>query len=109
MKLHRREKWLGAVMAGAGLSLMLVTLLPQWPAEGGHRWRHVLRRAGVGNASDNFNPYAPSGANAPGTKSCLYQSLYYFNAATGAETPLLGRNYKWTDGNLQLVVTTRSG
>jgi hypothetical protein len=26
MKLHRREKWLGAVMAGAGLSLMLVTL-----------------------------------------------------------------------------------
>jgi len=26
MKLHRREKWLGAVMAAAGLSLMLVTL-----------------------------------------------------------------------------------
>ena len=62
-----------------------------------------------GTIPHNFNPYAPSGANAAGTKSCIYQSLYYFNAATGAQTPLLGTNYKWTDGNLKLVVTTRPG
>jgi len=57
----------------------------------------------------NFNPYTPSGANAPGTKSCIYQSLFYINSVTGAETPLLGTNYKWTGNGLKLVVTTRSG
>jgi peptide/nickel transport system substrate-binding protein len=118
MKLHRREKWLGAVMAGAGLSLMLA-FLPSAGASmraittGGTR---AITTGGTfyaaqpwGTLPDNFNPYAPSGANAPGTKSCLYQSLYYFNAATGAETPLLGTNYTWTDNNLLLTVTTRSG
>jgi peptide/nickel transport system substrate-binding protein len=58
---------------------------------------------------DNFNPYAPSGANAPGTKSCIYQTLFYINGATGVYTPLLATSYKWTDNNLNLVVTTRSG
>jgi peptide/nickel transport system substrate-binding protein len=118
MKLHRREKWLGAVMAGTGLSLMLA-FLPSAGASmraittGGTR---AITTGGTfyaaqpwGTLPDNFNPYAPSGANAPGTKSCLYQSLYYFNAATGAETPLLGTNYTWTDNNLLLTVTTRSG
>jgi peptide/nickel transport system substrate-binding protein len=110
MKLHRRQKWLGAVMAGAGLSLMLAFL----PSAGASM--RAITTGGTfyaaqpwGTIPHNFNPYAPSGANAAGTKSCLYQSLYYFNAATGAQTPLLGTNYKWTDGNLQLVVTTRSG
>jgi peptide/nickel transport system substrate-binding protein len=118
MKLHRREKWLGAVMAAAGLSLTLVCL-PSAGASVGATTTAAARAITPGGTfysaqpwgtlPDNFNPYAPVGANAPGTKSCLYQSLYYFNAATGAETPLLGTNYKWTDGNLQLVVTTRSG
>jgi peptide/nickel transport system substrate-binding protein len=62
-----------------------------------------------GTIPDNFNPYAPSGSNAPGTESCIYQSLFYFNSATGAQTPLLGTSYKWADHNLKLVVTTRSG
>ncbi|MGC2167690.1 MAG: hypothetical protein WA580_01145, partial [Acidimicrobiales bacterium] len=48
-----------------------------------------------GTIPDNFNPYAPSGSNAPGTKSCVYQSLYYINAATGVQTPLLATGYKW--------------
>jgi peptide/nickel transport system substrate-binding protein len=62
-----------------------------------------------GQIVDNFNPYAPSGSNAPGTDSCIYQSLYYFNAATGKQTPLLATGYKWTDHSRKLVVTTRSG
>jgi peptide/nickel transport system substrate-binding protein len=62
-----------------------------------------------GTIPDNFNPYAPSGSNAPGTESCIYQSLYYFNAATGVQTPLLATGYQWTDKDLKLVVTTRSG
>jgi len=110
MKLHRREKWLGVVVAAAGLSLMLVCL-PS--AVAGTRTITTGGRLYAaqpwGTLPHNFNPYAPSGANAPGTKSCLYQSLYYFNGATGAETPLLATGYKWTDNNLRLVVTTRSG
>jgi peptide/nickel transport system substrate-binding protein len=62
-----------------------------------------------GTIPNNFNPYAPSGANAPGTKSAIYQSLYYINAATGAETPLLATKYAWSNHSLKLVVTTRSG
>jgi peptide/nickel transport system substrate-binding protein len=62
-----------------------------------------------GAIPNNFNPYSPSGASAPGTKSVIYQSLYYINAATGAETPLLATKYAWTNHNLKLVVTTRSG
>src|SRR5579875_2206854 len=62
-----------------------------------------------GTIPDNFNPYAPSGASAPGTKSCIYQSLYYFNSATGKQTPLLATKYAWSDHNLKLTVTTRSG
>ena len=118
MKLHRRERWLGAVMAGAGLSLTLVCL-PSAGASMGAVTTSTAKAITAGGTfyaaqawgtlPDNFNPYAPSGANAPGTKSCLYQSLYYFNAATGAETPLLGTNYTWTDNNLRLTVTTRNG
>jgi peptide/nickel transport system substrate-binding protein len=61
-----------------------------------------------GTIPRNFNPYAPSGANAPGTRSCIYQSLYYINAASGKETALLATKYAWTGHNLKLVVTTRS-
>jgi peptide/nickel transport system substrate-binding protein len=110
MKLHRREKWLGAVVAAAGLSLMLVCL-PSAVAS-----TRAIKTGGTfyvaqpwGTLPYNFNPYAPSGASTPGTKSCLYQSLYYFNGATGAQTPLLATGYTWTDNNLKLVVTTRSG
>lgn len=62
-----------------------------------------------GTIPDNFNPYAPSGSNAPGTKSCVYQSLYYINAATGVYTPLLATGYSWSANSLVLTVTTRSG
>lgn len=62
-----------------------------------------------GTIPDNFNPYAPSGSSAPGTYSCLYQSLYYINAATGVQTPLLATGYTWSTNNLALTVTTRSG
>jgi peptide/nickel transport system substrate-binding protein len=61
-----------------------------------------------GTLPDNFNPYAPSGSRAPGTQSALYQSLYYVNEATGAQTPLLATGYAWSDGGLNLTVTTRS-
>jgi peptide/nickel transport system substrate-binding protein len=110
MKLHRRQKWLGVVIAAAGLSLMLVTLPSAVASTRASTTGETFYAAQPwGTIPHNFNPYAPSGANAAGTKSCIYQSLYYFNAATGVETPLLGTNYKWTDANLKLVVTTRSG
>jgi peptide/nickel transport system substrate-binding protein len=118
MKLHRREKWLGAVMAGAGLSLTLVFL----PSAGASM--RAITTSGTraitpggtlqvaqpwGTIPHNFNPYAPSGANAAGTKSCIYQSLFYINSVTGAATTMLGKSYTWTDKGLKLVVKTRSG
>jgi len=118
MKLNRREKWLGTVMAAAGLSLTLVCL----PSAGASM--RAITTSGTraitpggtlqvaqpwGTLVDNFNPYSPAGAEAPGTKSCLYQSLFYINSVTGAQTPMLGTNYTWTDNGLKLVVTTRSG
>jgi len=105
-------------MAGAGLSLTLVCL-PSAGASMGATTTAAARAITPGGTfyvaqpwgtiPYNFNPYAPSGANTHGTWSCLYQSLYYFNGATGAQIPLLATGYKWTDNNLQLVVTTRSG
>ncbi len=110
MKLHRREEWLGAVVAAAGLSLMLVCLPSAVASTRAISTGGTLYAAQPwGTIPHNFNPYAPSGANAAGTKSCIYQSLYYFNGASGKGTPLLASGYKWTDNNLRLVVTTRSG
>ena len=110
MKLHRRERWLGAAMAGAGLSLTLAFL----PSAGASM--RAITTSGTlqvaqpwGTIPHNFNPYAPSGANAAGTKSCIYQSLLYINSVTGAATPMLGKSYTWTDKGLKLVVKTRSG
>ena len=97
-------------MAAAGLSLMLVTLPSAVASPGAITPGGTFYAAQPwGLLPHNFNPYAPSGANAAGTKSCIYQSLFYINSVTGAETPLLGTNYKWTDNGLKLVVTTRSG
>jgi peptide/nickel transport system substrate-binding protein len=102
-----------AVTAVAGLSLVIA--LATASSAAGAKPAHIASGGTFtvaqpwGTIPDNFNPYAPSGSSAPGTKSCIYQSLYYFNAATGAQTPLLATSYKWTDHNLKLVVTTRSG
>ena len=111
MRKDRKTRWFGAVTAAAGLSLALVFL----PSAAADATSHVTTGGTFivaqpwGTLADNFNPYAPSGAAAPGTRSCLYQSLYYFNAATGKQTPLLGTGYAWSDKNLKLTVTTRSG
>ena len=77
--------------------------------ESGHRRRDVLSSRRRGERFPTTSTPTALRHECTGTKSCLYQSLYYFNAATGVETPLLGTSYKWADGNLQLIVTTRSG
>ncbi|HTT88041.1 MAG TPA: ABC transporter substrate-binding protein [Acidimicrobiales bacterium] len=65
-----------------------------------------------GSILHNFNPLVwdgGTGTTAGGTGSLLYEPMFYDNQYTGAITPLLGSAYKWTDGNMKLVVTTRSG
>ena len=115
--MHRklRNQLIGVLATAVGLSMALVFV----PSAASNAQSVEPRSSGTsgtfivaqpwGTMPDNFNPYAPSGANAPGTKSCIYQSLYYINGATGAQTPLLATGYQWTDNNLKLVVTTRSG
>jgi peptide/nickel transport system substrate-binding protein len=65
-----------------------------------------------GSILDNFNPLVfdgGTGTTAGGTLSLLYEPTFYDNQYTGAITPLLGTAYKWTDNNLKLVMTTRTG
>ena len=117
MKLHRNGKWLGAILAGAGISLMLV-FLPSLGASTGAattRPATTITPGGTfyssqawGTLADNFNPYVASASAAPGTHSCLYQSLFYVNGYTGTYTPMLGTKFTWKSP-LELDVTTRSG
>ncbi len=117
MKLHRRQKWLGAVMAGVGLSLTLV-FLPSAGASMGAATTTTAKQITSGGTfysaqawgtlADNFNPFVASASAAPGTHSCLYQSLFYINGDTGTYTPMLGTSFTWKNA-LELDVTTRSG
>jgi peptide/nickel transport system substrate-binding protein len=104
-----RTKVLGTVTAFMAIALAVVFVPPALTQTAGASGGTFVVAQPWGTIPDNFNPYAPSGSNAPGTKSCLYQSLYYINAATGKQTPLLATGYKWSDKNLKLTVTTRSG
>jgi peptide/nickel transport system substrate-binding protein len=112
MKPSSRSMRSRAFVAGAVLSLAVVIAPSALAAKSGATVKSGGRLTAAqpwGTIPKNFNPYAPSGANAPGTRSCIYQSLYYINAATGKETPLLATKYAWTTHNLKLVVSTRSG
>ncbi|HTV12399.1 MAG TPA: ABC transporter substrate-binding protein [Acidimicrobiales bacterium] len=65
-----------------------------------------------GSILNNFNPLVwdgGTGTTAGGTGSLLYEPTFYDNPYTGAITPMLATAYKWTDGNMKLVVTTRTG
>src|ERR1700744_528991 len=101
---HIRTRYLRILVAAASLSLVggFVPVIAN-VASGATGATFTVAEP-WGTIPDNFNPYAPSGSNAPGTKSCLYQSLYYINAATGAQTPLLATGYKWSANNLVLTV-----
>ena len=117
MKLHRNGKWFGVILASAGISLMLV-FLPSLGASMGAaatRPATTITPGGTfyssqawGTLADNFNPYVASASAAPGTHSCLYQSLFYINGYSGGYTPMLATSYKWKNP-LELDVTTRSG
>lgn len=50
-----------------------------------------------------------TGTTAGETGSLLYEPLFYDNPYTGKITAFLGTAYKWTDSDMKLVVTTRSG
>ncbi len=54
----------------------------------------------------NINPLSPFPLQ---ITPLIYEPLFYVNEANGAVTGLLGTKYEWTDNNLELVVTTRSG
>ena len=104
-------------MAGAGLSLTLV-FLPSVGASMGAATTTTAKQITSGGTfysaqawgtlADNFNPFVASASAAPGTHSCLYQSLFYINGDTGTFTPMLGKSFTWKN-TLELDVTTRSG
>jgi peptide/nickel transport system substrate-binding protein len=54
----------------------------------------------------NLNPLSPFPLQ---ITPLIYEPLFYVNTANGDVTRLLGVKYEWTNNNLDLVVTTRSG
>ncbi|MCY0896836.1 MAG: ABC transporter substrate-binding protein [Alicyclobacillaceae bacterium] len=60
-----------------------------------------------GAFADNFNPYSPSALS--GTLGLIYQPLFYFNLVGPQVYPLVGKSYKWSNGNRTLTVTLRQG
>ncbi len=69
----------------------------------------TVRIAGQwGTITNNFNPFLASGQNAPGTRSALYETLFFVSVLTGEVTPVLAVSYEWQD-NLTLIVETREG
>jgi len=58
-----------------------------------------------GRITLNFNPFSPT---VVGCVYLVYEPLFFVNLAN-VMTPMLGTSYKWTDDNLELIVTTRQG
>jgi len=59
--------------------------------------------------SKTITPSSLVGNPTPGTRSALFEPLFYFNNVTGDETPLLGTSFTWKNDNLTLEVKTREG
>lgn len=74
------------------------------------RYGGMVRIAGQwGSLTNNFNPFLASGQNAPGTRSALYETIFFVSPLDGAITPVLGTAYQWEDNNLKLIIETRQG
>lgn len=58
-----------------------------------------------GAFADNFNPYSSSALS--GTLGLIYQPLFYFNIVGPQTYGLLGKSYKWSNGDRTLTVTLR--
>jgi len=70
----------------------------------------TIRILGIwGTIPHNFNPFLASGQNAAGTRSALYEQLFFVNVLNGDVTPVLGTSYEWLNDNLKLVIKVRKG
>jgi len=95
------------------LSTLLVTLTlilsacggetPQEGETGGEALR-IAAKIGA-DYVENFSPFDPVNGGVNGTRGIVYEALYYFNGATGAESPLLASSYEWNDDNTEITFT----
>lgn len=70
----------------------------------------TVRMLGIwGTIPHNFNPFLASGQNAAGTRSALYEQLFFVNVLNGDVTPVLGTSYEWLNDNLKLLIKVRKG
>lgn len=100
MYLHKR---LGAL----GLAVVVAATAACSGAGGGGQSRDTLV-VYTGQAGDfqlNFNPYAPTQIEGPGT---IYESLFFFNIAKDVPPkPMLGTEFEWNADGTELSVTLR--
>ncbi|MFL6126246.1 ABC transporter substrate-binding protein [Actinophytocola sp.] len=60
----------------------------------------------TGTIVENWNPFSPTLLQP--TQGVIYETLYYYNLATGAAPrPMLGTAYKWSPDGKTLTITTR--
>ena len=72
---------------------------------GGSRDTLVVYTGQAGDFQLNFNPYAPTQIEGPGT---IYESLFFFNIAKDQPPkPMLGTEFKWNADGTELSVTLR--
>ena len=61
-----------------------------------------------GTMTENWNPFLPTALQ--GTLGVVYESLFYYNLATGAPPqPMLATASSWSSDGKQLKITTRDG
>ncbi|MCL6625096.1 MAG: ABC transporter substrate-binding protein [Alicyclobacillus shizuokensis] len=92
-----------AVALGASLAASGVT-----PAAAGSEPPLVVGDSTSGLfAAANFNPYASG--NLWGTSGAIYEPLFIFSTVNGKTYPILGLDYKWSNGGKTLTVDLRHG
>lgn len=96
-------------MKKVSVALIVFTLILGVFAIGGTvKYGGILKaETEAGPLTLNLNPFSVGSAWM--SQPTIYETLFYVNPLNGSTTPFLGTSYKWTDNNLELIVTTRSG
>ncbi len=90
-----------------GFSLTLVPLSQTFPQVPNAKYGGTLYLGTqAGPITQSMNPFTSS-TNSGFELATIYESLFYVNSLNGNVTPLLGTSYKWSDNDLELIVTTR--
>jgi len=106
----KRKLLLGAVALAAAAALSLTGCSSNGKSSSGTDSTVTLFSGQVGNFTQNFDPFNPTGSYLQPTNGVIYEALFYYNKARAEKpVPVLGTSYKWNDDGTQLTVKVRQG